>query len=134
MACNGAGGCQSGCYKDEEPTSDQPTASSETDSRSSSNLCIKCKLNDAISGYGGIDDGRFCADCFKSNLFGKFRFAVTSNAMISPTDKVLVAFSGGPSSRLTNKNTNSNFLFIFNLMHYLECVISFNLVILFCGR
>ncbi|MCI87390.1 cytoplasmic tRNA 2-thiolation protein 2-like, partial [Trifolium medium] len=68
---------------------------------SSSNLCIKCKLNDVVSGYGGIDDGRFCADCFRSNLFGKFRLAVTSNAMISPTDKVLVAFSGGPSSRLT---------------------------------
>ncbi|PNX92589.1 cytoplasmic tRNA 2-thiolation protein [Trifolium pratense] len=101
MACNGAGGCQSGCYKDEETTCDQPTtAPSETDSKSSSNLCIKCKLNDVVSGYGGIDDGRFCADCFRSNLFGKFRLAVTSNAMISPTDKVLVAFSGGPSSRV----------------------------------
>ncbi|KAJ1408969.1 Rossmann-like alpha/beta/alpha sandwich fold [Sesbania bispinosa] len=88
------------CYKDEEATCNEPTESAETDSRSSSNICIKCKLNDAVSGYGGIDDGRFCADCFKSNLFGKFRFAVTSNAMITPTDKVLVAFSGGPSSRV----------------------------------
>lgn len=100
MACNGAGGCESGCYKDEETTCGQPTASSETESKSSTNICIKCKLNDVISGYGGIDDGRFCADCFRSNLFGKFRLAVTSNAMISPTDKVLVAFSGGPSSRV----------------------------------
>lgn len=100
MACNGVGGCQSGCYKDEEPTHDQPTESSETESKTSTNICIKCKLNDVISGYGGIDDGRFCADCFRSNLFGKFRLAVTSNAMISPTDKVLVAFSGGPSSRV----------------------------------
>ncbi|KAJ1429973.1 Rossmann-like alpha/beta/alpha sandwich fold [Sesbania bispinosa] len=99
MACNGAGGCQT-CYKDEEATCNEPTESVETDSRNSSNICIKCKLNDAVSGYGGIDDGRFCADCFKSNLFGKFRFAVTSNAMITPTDKVLVAFSGGPSSRV----------------------------------
>jgi cytoplasmic tRNA 2-thiolation protein 2 len=120
MACNGAGGCQSGCYKDEETTSDQPTAPSETDSKSSSNLCIKCKLNDVVSGYGGIDDGRFCADCFRSNLFGKFRLAVTSNAMISPTDKVLVAFSGGPSSRFTTQTQNPFcFLFIFNLIHYL---------------
>ncbi|KOM38771.1 hypothetical protein LR48_Vigan03g215300 [Vigna angularis] len=100
MACNGSG-CQSGsCYKDEDATSNQPIKSEETDSTNPTNVCIKCKLNDAVSGYGGIDDGRFCADCFKTNLFGKFRFAVTSNAMITPTDKVLVAFSGGPSSRV----------------------------------
>ena len=101
MACNGSG-CQSGCYKDEEEgaTCAKPTEPAKTtDSASNGNLCVKCKLNDAVSGYGGVDDGRFCADCFRSNLFGKFRFAVTSNAMISPTDKVLVAFSGGPSSR-----------------------------------
>ncbi|WVZ05204.1 hypothetical protein V8G54_018550 [Vigna mungo] len=100
MACNGSG-CQSGsCYKDEDASSNQPIKSKETDSTNPTNVCIKCKLNDAVSGYGGIDDGRFCADCFKTNLFGKFRFAVTSNAMITPTDKVLVAFSGGPSSRV----------------------------------
>ncbi|KAG2405636.1 Cytoplasmic tRNA 2-thiolation protein [Vigna angularis] len=85
---------------DEDATSNQPIKSEETDSTNPTNVCIKCKLNDAVSGYGGIDDGRFCADCFKTNLFGKFRFAVTSNAMITPTDKVLVAFSGGPSSRV----------------------------------
>ncbi|KAE9585262.1 putative cytoplasmic tRNA 2-thiolation protein [Lupinus albus] len=94
MACNGDG-CQSTCYKDEQPSS-KPTQSPN----SSNSICIKCKLNDAVSGYGGVDDGRFCADCFRSNLFGKFRLAVTSNAMITPTDKVLVAFSGGPSSRV----------------------------------
>ncbi|CAJ1912073.1 unnamed protein product [Sphenostylis stenocarpa] len=100
MACNGSG-CQSGvCYKDEDVTRNQPIKSEETDSTNPTKVCIKCKLNDAVSGYGGIDDGRFCADCFKTNLFGKFRFAVTSNAMITPTDKVLVAFSGGPSSRV----------------------------------
>ncbi|XP_020210746.1 cytoplasmic tRNA 2-thiolation protein 2 [Cajanus cajan] len=100
MACNGSG-CQSGgCYKDEDATCNQPIKSEEIDSKTPNNVCIKCKLNDAVSGYGGIDDGRFCADCFKTNLFGKFRFAVTSNAMITPTDKVLVAFSGGPSSRV----------------------------------
>ncbi|KAK7285605.1 hypothetical protein RJT34_20381 [Clitoria ternatea] len=101
MACNGSG-CDSSCYKDEEPTTPckQSSNSQHSDSTEPNTLCIKCKVNDAVSGYGGIDDGRFCADCFKNNLFGKFRFAVTSNAMITPTDKVLVAFSGGPSSRL----------------------------------
>ncbi|KAF2553884.1 hypothetical protein F2Q68_00037962 [Brassica cretica] len=48
----------------------------------------------------GSDYGRFCADCFRSNVFGKFRLAVTSHAMITPSDNVLVAFSGGSSSRL----------------------------------
>ncbi|RYR01395.1 hypothetical protein Ahy_B06g080263 isoform B [Arachis hypogaea] len=100
MACNGSG-CQSGCYKDEEePKRENLAVPTKTDSASNGNICVKCKLNDSVSGYGGIDDGRFCADCFRSNLFGKFRYAVTSNAMISPTDKVLVAFSGGPSSRI----------------------------------
>ncbi|MED6170841.1 hypothetical protein PIB30_034930 [Stylosanthes scabra] len=102
MACNGSG-CQSGCYKEEEeeePKLENPEVATKTDSASNGNICVKCKLNESVSGYGGIDDGRFCADCFKSNLFGKFRYAVTSNAMISPTDKVLVAFSGGPSSRV----------------------------------
>ncbi|KAK7244538.1 hypothetical protein RIF29_39361 [Crotalaria pallida] len=107
MACNGTG-CQSTCYKDEEEPSSSSSSSSpcskpSTDSvkpESTNVCCLKCKLNDAVSGYGGVDDGRFCADCFKSNLFGKFRLAVTSNAMITPTDEVLVAFSGGPSSRV----------------------------------
>ncbi|KAF3974878.1 hypothetical protein CMV_001822 [Castanea mollissima] len=42
----------------------------------------------------------FCIACFRSNLYGKFRLAVTSHAMITPTDNILVAFSGGPSSRV----------------------------------
>jgi tRNA(Ile)-lysidine synthase TilS/MesJ len=34
-------------------------------------------------------------------IYGKFRLTVTSHAMISPSDNVLVAFSGGPSSRFS---------------------------------
>ncbi|KAJ7972211.1 Cytoplasmic tRNA 2-thiolation protein 2 [Quillaja saponaria] len=113
MACNGSGsgsGCQSNCYKNEEVVEAEASewtkpAGTVTDPIAN-NLCIKCKLNYSISGYGGVDDGRFCADCFGSNLIGKFRFAVTSNAMISPTDKVLVAFSGGPSSRVALQFVN----------------------------
>ncbi|KAF7804074.1 cytoplasmic tRNA 2-thiolation protein 2 [Senna tora] len=103
--------CKSNCYKDEDeaeagevascaqPTEPTKSGAAETNP-TVNNLCVKCKVQNAISGYGGVDDGRFCADCFKNNLFGKFRFAVTSNAMITPSDKVLVAFSGGPSSRV----------------------------------
>lgn len=106
MAC-GAATCQSGCYvepslnKKKEPSD---AVSSVIDPNHGHNsICIKCKTNEATianAGGGSGDGGRFCADCFRSNLFGKFKLAVTSNAMISPTDNVLVAFSGGPSSRV----------------------------------
>ncbi|PON86905.1 Cytoplasmic tRNA 2-thiolation protein [Trema orientale] len=114
MACS-ASGCQSNCYRIEEDDHEAPTPPTQTTPSSSSGepapiangnhshgLCLKCKANRPISSSssGSGDDARFCGDCFRSNLFGKFRLAVTSNAMISPTDKVLVAFSGGLSSRV----------------------------------
>ncbi|CAK9182298.1 unnamed protein product [Ilex paraguariensis] len=110
MACSSAT-CQSGCYKDtgevEQETKKNESANGIVYSGNGDNhlhnLCLKCKVNEAIvaaGGGGGGDGGRFCAECFRSNLFGKFRFAVTSNAMISSSDNVLVAFSGGPSSRV----------------------------------
>lgn len=94
MACNGTGCGESGCYKDGngvELSSETKTGGGKT--------CLKCKSTEATIFTGGDGGGRFCSDCFRSNLYGKFKLAVTSNAMISPTDKVLVAFSGGPSSR-----------------------------------
>ena len=48
----------------------------------------------AVSGGAGM-----CRECFRAYLFGKFKLAVTSNAMVCPTDAVLLAFSGGPASR-----------------------------------
>ncbi|KAL7138480.1 hypothetical protein ABFS83_10G166900 [Erythranthe nasuta] len=119
MACN-SGTCQSGSCRDEFSVGEDgrkqrpmPEIGNGSDHASprrgesiAEDVCIKCKVNGtiatthpAVTGSGG-DAGRFCADCFRSNLFGKFRFAVTSNAMISPTDNVLVAFSGGSSSRV----------------------------------
>ncbi|KAM1306563.1 hypothetical protein ACFX2H_008931 [Malus domestica] len=108
MACS-ASGCESNCYRtqqeeDEDVKDNNNYKSISTNTRnnnSNSRLCLKCKANQPISSNtDGGDEARFCADCFRGNLFGKFRFAVTSNAMISPTDNVLVAFSGGPSSRV----------------------------------
>ncbi|XP_057982101.1 cytoplasmic tRNA 2-thiolation protein 2 isoform X2 [Malania oleifera] len=98
MACN-SGNCQSGCYKDEEEGELLPAEKNRPPNGNPPShriLCVKCKANAALSG----DDSRHCSDCFRSNLYGKFRFAVTSNAMISPSDNVLVAFSGGTSSRV----------------------------------
>ncbi|XP_041996889.1 cytoplasmic tRNA 2-thiolation protein 2 [Salvia splendens] len=107
MACNSAS-CESGCYKDDErPVAANGNASNPR--RGGVNVpgvCLKCKINQtiavthpAVAGSAG-EGGRFCADCFRSNLLGKFRFAVTSNAMISPSDNILVAFSGGSASRV----------------------------------
>ncbi|KAK4392467.1 Cytoplasmic tRNA 2-thiolation protein 2 [Sesamum angolense] len=117
MSCN-SGTCESGCYREEysgdDVRHDRPLVtgngqesngvSSRGGDSNSPRLCIKCKVNENIVSThpsvaaGGGDCIRFCADCFRSNLFGKFRFAVTSNAMISPSDNVLVALSGGPGS------------------------------------
>uniref|UniRef100_A0A7C9EQS3 Cytoplasmic tRNA 2-thiolation protein 2 n=1 Tax=Opuntia streptacantha TaxID=393608 RepID=A0A7C9EQS3_OPUST len=100
MAC-GKSSCQSGgCHKYDEEVDDQKPLTT-TRGSINGNLCVKCKASPAVAGgAGGGDDGRFCAECFRGSLFGKFRLAVTSNGMISPSDKVLVAFSGGPSSRV----------------------------------
>ncbi|KAM3288570.1 cytoplasmic tRNA 2-thiolation protein 2 isoform X2 [Capsicum chacoense] len=122
MACN-SGTCLSGCYRDDtsigaaesppvakknEPLNDVVNSRRTTEHLDNS-ICIKCKVNTTIAAStadvavvdcGGSDAGRFCVDCFRSNLFGKFRLAVTANAMISPSDNVLVAFSGGTCSRV----------------------------------
>ncbi|XP_073279267.1 cytoplasmic tRNA 2-thiolation protein 2 [Primulina huaijiensis] len=118
MACN-SGYCKSGCHgvgdEDEdkrpatlngEPSNRAPPGDGDSEPSTDCNArCFKCKVNETISpSYptiaGGGDFGRFCIDCFRGNLFGKFRFAVTSNAMILPSDNLLVAFSGGASSRV----------------------------------
>lgn len=128
MACN-SGNCRSGaCDRDnldrveDRSSLPQPTEANELSNGSSrrgnNSICVKCKVNQTMAAAGSesigefipADDvGRFCGDCFRSNIYGKFRFAVSSNALISPTDNVLVAFSGGPSSR-------SAFSYVFSFM------------------
>ncbi|XP_042401661.1 cytoplasmic tRNA 2-thiolation protein 2-like [Zingiber officinale] len=60
--------------------------------------CSKCG-EEPKAGTHRVLNG-MCASCFRSYLYGKFKLAVSTNAMISPTDKILVAFSGGPGSRV----------------------------------
>ncbi|KAF0888920.1 hypothetical protein E2562_020142 [Oryza meyeriana var. granulata] len=60
--------------------------------------CGKCDGGvGAVAVAGGVG---LCGECFRAHLFGKFKLAVTSNAMVRPTDSVLLAFSGGPASRV----------------------------------
>ncbi|CAL4905538.1 unnamed protein product [Urochloa decumbens] len=60
--------------------------------------CGKCDGGGAVVAASG--GAGMCRECFRANLFGKFKLAVTSNAMVRPTDAVLLAFSGGPASRV----------------------------------
>ncbi|KAI4330515.1 hypothetical protein MLD38_028800 [Melastoma candidum] len=103
MSCD-ASSCQSSnCHRNGDATRPRHALPPVDDLAA---LCLKCKsarpFSSSSSAVGGgrEDDARFCADCFRSNLFGKFRHSVISNAMISPADNVLVAFSGGPASRV----------------------------------
>ncbi|CAH8344844.1 unnamed protein product [Eruca vesicaria subsp. sativa] len=96
MACNSSG-CESGC----NGRGNENGSRVEEVIVVKESVCVKCKCNEPmIFGDGGSDDGRFCSECFRSNIYGKFRLAVTSHAMITPSDNVLVAFSGGSSSRV----------------------------------
>ncbi|XVE75603.1 hypothetical protein DITRI_Ditri12bG0106600 [Diplodiscus trichospermus] len=101
MACSSSTCNSSGCYKEYEEEQHKPTTRTAVNGGNGlPNLCVKCKSSEPVCcGIGG-DDARFCKDCFKTNLYGKFKQAVSYNATITPGDKVLVAFSGGPSSRV----------------------------------
>ncbi|RRT73031.1 hypothetical protein BHE74_00011340 [Ensete ventricosum] len=112
-SCGGRGGeChQSRCQRSEEDggaeeemrervaslsvACDLPTSSATGDG--ALDRCTKCGETVAAAAPRAING--LCAACFRAYLFGKFKLAVTTNAMISPTDNVLVAFSGGPASR-----------------------------------
>ncbi|MCL7051324.1 hypothetical protein MKW94_007642 [Papaver nudicaule] len=91
--CDGAGG---GCHKDEEEK-EVLVLENQNQHRS---ICLKCKLQESISSSSGDSSSNLCFGCFRSNLFGKFKQSITTNDLIAPTDKVLVAFSGGHSSRV----------------------------------
>ncbi|PKA54294.1 Cytoplasmic tRNA 2-thiolation protein 2 [Apostasia shenzhenica] len=103
-SCGGGGGdCRLSCHRtdEEESTPRLALASAEEGTRENlgsfsigdRGLCSKCGLEKPVW-------NSLCLNCFRSSLYGKFKLAVTSNAMISPADKVLVAFSGGSASRV----------------------------------
>lgn len=88
MACGTTGTCGgSGCYNNNQEEDSCPTTTSS--------ICYKCKISQLVKSAGGL-----CKDCFANSLFAKFRQAITCHDLISSTDNVLVAFSGGPSSRV----------------------------------
>uniref|UniRef100_A0A0E0MP49 Cytoplasmic tRNA 2-thiolation protein 2 n=1 Tax=Oryza punctata TaxID=4537 RepID=A0A0E0MP49_ORYPU len=101
-SCGGAGcgpHCSSSSAAAVEDASAAAAAAAEKMGRLSlSRECGKCGGGGgAVAVAGGLG---LCGECFRANLFGKFKLAVTSNAMVRPTDSVLLAFSGGPASRV----------------------------------
>jgi cytoplasmic tRNA 2-thiolation protein 2 len=60
-------------------------------------LCSKCKEKETRVKANQTES--VCGDCLHAGILAKFKGAVNSHGMILPTDKVLVAFSGGPASR-----------------------------------
>ncbi|KAL3679509.1 hypothetical protein R1sor_022465 [Riccia sorocarpa] len=94
MACisceSDGGGCGSGC----SCTSSLPQKATSVASR----LCIKCK--DGIPAVTvGNQTEPMCATCLYGSLLSKFKTAVNNHGLITPSDNVLVAVSGGPASR-----------------------------------
>ncbi|XP_032012101.1 cytoplasmic tRNA 2-thiolation protein 2 isoform X2 [Hylobates moloch] len=58
--------------------------------------CVKCKEAQPVVVIRAGD--AFCRDCFKTFYVHKFRAMLGKNRLIFPGEKVLLAWSGGPSS------------------------------------
>ncbi|XP_020029138.2 cytoplasmic tRNA 2-thiolation protein 2 isoform X1 [Castor canadensis] len=58
--------------------------------------CVKCKEGPPVVVIRAGD--AFCRDCFKALYVHKFRAMLGKNRLIFPGEKVLLAWSGGPSS------------------------------------
>ncbi|XP_040299255.1 cytoplasmic tRNA 2-thiolation protein 2 isoform X1 [Herpailurus yagouaroundi] len=58
--------------------------------------CVKCKEGEPVVVIRAGD--AFCRDCFRAFYVHKFRAVLGKNRLIFPGEKVLLAWSGGPSS------------------------------------
>eukprot|EP00249_Psilotum_nudum_P019407 c27239_g1_i3 orf=43-453(+) len=61
-------------------------------------ICTKCKERRAQVLANQTE--AVCGSCLRNSLLCKFKTAINSNCLITPSDKVLLAFSGGAASRL----------------------------------
>ncbi|CAN2389470.1 tRNA wobble position uridine thiolation [Pristimantis euphronides] len=62
----------------------------------SGRMCMKCKEEAAVLVIRVGD--AFCKSCFKEYFIHKFRAMLGKNRVVYPGEKVLLAYSGGPSS------------------------------------
>ncbi|KAK1626232.1 hypothetical protein QYE76_000547 [Lolium multiflorum] len=92
----GGGGCGANCSSSAADDAPEERLARVTISTGAASTCGKCGVGAVVVVAGGVG---LCGECLRAHLFGKFKLAVTSNAMVRPTDSVLLAFSGGPASR-----------------------------------
>ncbi|XP_070941198.1 cytoplasmic tRNA 2-thiolation protein 2 isoform X1 [Macaca nemestrina] len=76
-----------------EPAPGEPTPAPRP---SRERKCVKCKEAQPVVVIRAGD--AFCRDCFKAFYVHKFRAMLGKNRLIFPGEKVLLAWSGGPSS------------------------------------
>uniref|UniRef100_A0A2K5LZT6 Cytoplasmic tRNA 2-thiolation protein 2 n=1 Tax=Cercocebus atys TaxID=9531 RepID=A0A2K5LZT6_CERAT len=76
-----------------EPAPGEPTPAPRP---SREQKCVKCKEAQPVVVIRAGD--AFCRDCFKAFYVHKFRAMLGKNRLIFPGEKVLLAWSGGPSS------------------------------------
>jgi len=105
MACGRqSGNCNGGSCDGAEQDSFSCSSSLCSDGRKQNKpienkrLCSKCKEKETRVKANQTES--VCGDCLHAGILAKFKGAVNSHGMILPTDKVLVAFSGGPASRV----------------------------------
>ncbi|XP_019063496.1 cytoplasmic tRNA 2-thiolation protein 2 isoform X2 [Fukomys damarensis] len=84
--------CQVGEDYVEPPSCEPPSAPSPGRGQK----CVKCKVGEPVVVIRAGD--AFCRDCFKAFYVHKFRAMLGKNRLIFPGEKVLLAWSGGPSS------------------------------------
>ncbi|KAG0466182.1 hypothetical protein HPP92_017762 [Vanilla planifolia] len=112
---DGDGACESYCRRteDEEPSPQPAIDAVEEDNRgklgklykSGQAFCFKCGEEKPV--WNGL-----CLGCFRSSLFGKFKLAVTSNAMISPAIR-----SSSPSLAAPPPGDTNDYKVVQNLIH-----------------
>nr|XP_020138377.1 cytoplasmic tRNA 2-thiolation protein 2-like [Microcebus murinus] len=77
-----------------EPATEEPPPPAPRPGRE--HKCVKCKEGPPVVVIRAGD--AFCRDCFKAFYVHKFRAMLGKNRLIFPGEKVLLAWSGGPSS------------------------------------
>ncbi|KAM0915493.1 hypothetical protein ACQ4PT_010808 [Festuca glaucescens] len=93
----GGGGCGANCSSSAADDAPEEILGRLSIATGTAPSCGKCGVGAVVVVAGGVG---LCGECLRAHLFGKFKLAVTSNAMVRPTDSVLLAFSGGPASRV----------------------------------
>ncbi|GAB1601917.1 cytoplasmic tRNA 2-thiolation protein 2-A-like [Argonauta hians] len=80
----------------EDPNLDEPVRKQKLCNNGSVRQCVKCQENEAKFVIRQNDP--FCRECFLTHVTHKFRSNIGKSKLIRDRDRVLLAYSGGPSS------------------------------------